>query len=156
MPENLIVTIAPISGVALIQIPGGDLYSLRKDGEVKIEHAPQMFNLHLDASCHMVEMEDEYPFEKVRSKLEEYSSKGILVHLLVSIMDTELDDEYRHSCVERATKIVEKHPDTMEFTRKIMLECELSAQAEIKDEFISKLPQPLQDLFQEMIVKWRS
>ena len=156
MPETLTVTIAPISGVALIQVLDGKLYSLMRDREIRVEHAPQMFNLHLDESRRTVQMEDEYPFEKVRHELEVQATKGELVHLLASTMDVQLSDETRHSFAERATEIVRNYPDTMEFARKIMLGSELPAEAEIKDEVLGKLSQPLQELFQEMVAKWRS
>jgi len=155
MIQTLTVTIAPTSGVALIQVPEGELYSLMRGRDVRVEKAPQMFNLHHDESRYTVEMEDEHPFDKVRNELETAASKGSLVRMLVETMDTELSDELRQSAAELASKIVADYPETMAFARKIMLTVPLPAESEIKDEILAKLSQPLQDLFGEIVAKWR-
>ncbi|MAG12435.1 hypothetical protein CL630_01335 [bacterium] len=153
--ETLTVTIAANIGVALIQMPKGEQYSLARGREVRKENAPQRLNLHHDESCHTLEMEDKYPFAKVRHKLEATASQSELVHMLVDTMDTKLSDERRQERAKSASKIVRNYPKTIEFARKIMLLCRLPEESEIKDEIFGKLSQPLQELLQEVIAKWR-
>jgi len=157
MAETLLtVTIAPTNGVALIQVPDGELYSLMRGRGVRVEKAPQMFNLHHDKSRYTVEMEDEHPFDKVRNELETAASRGSLVLMLIETMDTELSDELRQNSARLASKIVADYPETMDFARRIMLTVPLSAEFEIKDGILAKLSQPLQELFGEIVAKWRS
>lgn len=153
MLKTLTVKIAPDSGVALIQVPHGELFSLTKDSEARVEHAPQMFNLHLDKSCCDMEIKDEYPFARVRHKLKAQIAKGQLIHALISTMDAQLSNELRYTYAKKAIIIVQDYPDTIEFARKIMLGRKLPEEAEIKEEILDKLSQPLQELFHEMITK---
>ena len=155
MIETLTVTIAPRREVALIRMPSGELYSLQKGEEVRIEKAPQMFNLQLDKSRYTVEMEDEHPFHKVRYELEAAAAKSSLVTILLTTMDVDFSDETRQSCAERASTIVADYPESLVFARKTMLEVPLPAEFEVKGEIVATLSQPLQDLIREVVAKWR-
>ena len=113
MSKAITVMFAPASEVALIRASDGKLYALTRDGGVREEYAPQMFNLHLDNSRYTVEMEDEYPFEKVRHELTEQVAKGRLVYTLIFIMDAQMSNKTKCLSVEEATEIVRDYPSAM-------------------------------------------
>lgn len=149
------VIFSPISEVALVETPDKKLYAIKIGSETREEHAPHMFNLQHDQSCYEKEMEDKFPFKKVREELEIDINKLNLLTMLDLIINTELNEKSKNLIILAANSIVQNCHRAFVFARSKMLNLDLSKKAKvlIKSNHFANLSQPLQILFKEIAAK---
>lgn len=115
------------------------------------EPAPQMHNLHIDDWYQEKDMKDEFPYLNVRKELVLLAHRHSTIFMILYSCDVGFSLEFRKECPGLVGEHL-REPGMLEFLKAMFL---LPKEADIQEEVVAEMREPLQALVREAVKKWR-
>lgn len=147
------------ASVALVYVDGKCWILEKHTGYQPLEcGAPQMYNVHSSSLYEEMNIEEEYPFLKVRDILQNKECQNLMHLCALVCMDSKMPLELRKKLARHLNEyFLEGYSlSAFEWLCEMLLNTQLPAEADINKEILNCMPQKFQELFRQVFKKYRN
>lgn len=131
-------------------------WQLDKDhDEPQICRAPQMHNIHRNFLFEEIEVDEEYPFPQVRDILQKKQFQQWTFFLTLRCLDSIMSQQERKEFANKLSELTsgEHFITTFKWLSELLLNTELSPEANVNQEILDCMPKEFQDLIRQVFKK---